>query len=72
MEEENEQIVIATCAKLLEHFDSVRIFVTKHSGSSDQTMAFSTGGGSFYAQLDQINEWKGTQDQVARERAKEE
>jgi hypothetical protein len=45
-------------ADLMEHFDSVRIFVTLHSddGSKD-TKQLDQGDGNFYAQLGQVHEW---------------
>lgn len=52
--------------KLLEHFDSVRIFVSRHDGSSAQTVSYETGGGNFYAQLGQVAEWLAIQDQYQR------
>ncbi len=50
-------------AKMLEHFDSVRIFVTLHNGGEEETQAYETGGGNFYAQLGQVKEWICIQDQ---------
>ena len=38
-----------------EHFDSVRIFVTKQSGAD--TLGFSKGQGNRYASFGQITEW---------------
>jgi len=56
--------------KLLEHFDSVRIFVTRHDGETATTQSYESGGGNFYAQLGQVREWLGIQDQYQREYAK--
>lgn len=55
---------------LMEHFDSVRIFVTRHDGSEANTACYETGGGNFYAQLGQVTEWLAIQDQFQREHAK--
>lgn len=71
MEEQEAQIVNNACYKLGEHFDSVRIFVTKHCGASTNTFCYTTGLGNFYSQIGQINEWKAIQDQTARENAKQ-
>lgn len=38
-----------------EHFDSVRVFVTRHEG--DSTLALTRGSGNNYASLGQITEW---------------
>lgn len=70
MSEEDVQLVKDVADRLMEHFDSVRIFVTKHDGTSDTTIPYTTGVGNFYAQLGQVNEWKANQDEIAREDAK--
>ncbi len=45
-------------AKLGEHCDSVRIFVTRPSpDDSTKTQSYEQGSGNFYAQFGQINEW---------------
>ena len=41
--------------KLMEHFDTVRIFVTKHE--SGETSALSIGKGNIFAQVKQIEYW---------------
>lgn len=55
-----------TVAKLSEHFDSVRVFVTLHNGGESETQSYETGGGNFYAQLGQVQEWLSIQDQYQR------
>ncbi len=55
--ESDRQMVEEAAAKLMENFDSVRIFVTKHDGGREATAAFDTGAGNFYAQLGQVSEW---------------
>ncbi len=64
--EKDHKIVDEFRERLLEHFDSVRIFVTRHSGEQDATGSYTTGGGHFYAQLGQVNEWMQIQLQQAR------
>lgn len=64
--EPEQKMVEELCAKLLEHFDSVRIFVTRHDGEKTNTASFETGGGNFYAQLGQVREWLEIQDQYQR------
>jgi len=55
--EEMDHILRRKAAQLMEHFDTVRIFVTKHDGLTQETIAMDRGGGSFYAQRGQIQEW---------------
>lgn len=63
---DEDQIRVKQAADLLiEHFDSVRIFVTKH-GSDDSTSCFEIGRGNFYAQFGQVTEWLSIQDQYQR------
>ena len=70
--EQEQKLVDDTVAKLSEHFDSVRIFVTRHEGNESNTASYETGGGNFYAQLGQIREWLGIQDQFQRQYARRE
>lgn len=42
-------------SQLLEHFDSVQIFVTSHK--ADETEAIATGEGNFLTRYGQIREW---------------
>ena len=50
-------------AKLLEHFDTVQIFVTKHDGQKDDTEAIRVGGGNFYARCGQVRQWLAAMEQ---------
>lgn len=68
--ESDQQFVQETVAKLGEMFDSVRVFVTVHDGSTSTTHSYETGSGNFYAQLGQIREWLAIQDQYQRQHAK--
>lgn len=43
--------------KLLEHYDSVRIFVSRQDGEKQVTTSVDRGGGNFYAQLGQVADW---------------
>jgi hypothetical protein len=63
---EEQARVDESVAKLLEHFDSIRIFVTRHNGQESETESYDSGGGNLYAQLGQIQEWLTFQDQYAR------
>lgn len=42
---------------LSEHFDSVHIFVTRHEGSLDGSIAANVSSGNYYARYGQIREW---------------
>ena len=55
-------------ADLMEHCQSVRIFVTLDSEwePGRVTGSYEVGGGSFYAQLGQVVEWLAIQDQYQR------
>lgn len=68
----NTMLVDQAVDNLMEHFDSVRIFVTKHDGPSEDTGSYTRGGGNFYAQVGQVTEWNGMQDQIGREHVKKE
>ncbi len=52
--------------QLIEHFDSVRITVTRHDAQSGQSRTFSTGDGNFYAQWAATREWMMHQDERAK------
>ena len=43
--------------QLGEHFDTVMIFVTLHSGNDVGTIAISRGSGNWYARYGQVQEW---------------
>lgn len=44
-------------ARLMEHFDTVHIFVTRHVSDDEGTTAASWGGGNWYARRGQIGDW---------------
>lgn len=67
MSDPEQLIVDEAVAKLLEHFDSVKIFVTRHDGDKQATDSYDAGGGNLYAQLGQIHEYLAYQDQYARD-----
>lgn len=47
----------------MEHADSVRIFITTHTGEKSETSTYTTGLGNFQAQYGQIREWLIRQDE---------
>ncbi len=52
-----QKLVNQHCEQLMEHFDSVQIFVTEHVASENSTRSYETGRGNFYSRLGQIQEW---------------
>lgn len=72
MHEEITSLCEEVKGKLLEHVDSVRIFVTFHEGATENTKSYSLGGGNFYAQLGLVREWLTRQDEYVRKDANKE
>jgi hypothetical protein len=65
--EQAEAMVREHVLQLGEHFESVRIFVTRSKPENpSDTQAIDNGTGNFYAQLGQITEWLAIQDQYQR------
>lgn len=69
--ESDRKIVNEAADRLMEHFDSVRIFVTRHRGDTEESQGYTTGGGNFYAQAGQVSEWVVTQNENVRKNARE-
>lgn len=55
--DEQGKLVDAVKNQLMEHFDTVRIMVTKHDGPSDETECYTVGGGNIYAQQGFAHDW---------------
>lgn len=68
--DEDDAILCGHVAQLLEHFESVRVFVTRSVRGDDgpASLGGSQGGGNFYAQIGQVREWLVQQDHRARMR----
>lgn len=66
---EDEKAIREVVARLMEHYDSVRIFVTRHVGQNDVTESFETGGGNLLAQLGQVQQWLTIQNRYAEHHA---
>lgn len=66
---EVQALVDEAANKLMEHVDSIQIFVTKHDGSKDESASYETGRGNFYARLGQAHEWLCIMDQYTRNHA---
>ena len=43
--------------QLMEHFDTVHIFVTRHEGNNCHTVRVDKGAGNWYAKYGQIKLW---------------
>lgn len=71
MSEIAEKMADELASKLIEHCDSVRIFITNHDGGHDQSGAYSVGRGNFYAQLGQVKDWVVRQDTLTKVEAKD-
>lgn len=54
-------------AQLMEHFDTVHIFATRHIDSDTGTVAAQHGEGNWYARRGQIGDWVTKQDAAAAE-----
>lgn len=67
--EDGQRLLDEHCAKLLEHFDVCRIFVSRNDGSRQVTVGNTTGGGNFYAQIGQVQEWIDAQRQFVKNKA---
>jgi hypothetical protein len=69
--DELDELLHACAAKLAEHVDTVRIFVTAYDGSKKQEIGRSIGVGSIYAQVGHIKEWVIQMDEEARSQSKQ-
>ena len=56
-------LVRKACESLVEHFDSVQIFVTRHEPSSGGTIRSSQGLGDWYARFGHVYCWVKAQEQ---------
>lgn len=64
------EILRRASVQLMEHFETVQIFVTRDNGPEGETMAANYGGGNWYARSGQIREWIVQQDVRAAENIK--
>lgn len=58
--EENQQALLEKFVQqLIEHFDSVQIFVTiqESEGTDMATLQLNSGAGNWYARFGQVHEW---------------
>lgn len=57
-------------AKLLEHFDTVQIFVTREKGEDSSTVNAHCGGGNWFARYGQVRNWMVQADEETREKVR--
>ena len=55
--EEKRYIIEKYCAQLMEHFDTVQIFVTEYRGEMGNTLGLEVGAGNWFARLGQVGSW---------------
>lgn len=51
---------------LMEHFDTVQVFVTKYVGIDESTIAHAQGKGNWHARIGQVREWVTRNDERTR------
>ena len=55
--DEAEKILSRHLAQIMEHFDSVRVVVTRFDPEANDTQMHSYGHGNFYAQYGAVKAW---------------
>ena len=59
-----QKVLAAAIENLYQYFDTVQIFVTKHTGGTgDETQSFSSGCGNVYARIAQTRLWAQEQEE---------
>ena len=51
------RIIQNHAAMLMEHFDCVQIFASKHKGETVGTITFNHGAGNYFARFGQVEKW---------------
>lgn len=66
-ENDDTQRLKDACVVLIEHFDSVQIFCTRHEPEEEGgTIHAAWGAGNWFARFGQISEWMVKQDETTR------
>lgn len=65
--DEATKVIDFHVAWLMEHFSTVRIFVSKYDGIARETAAISRGSGCHYSQIAQVREWVEERDEETRD-----
>lgn len=60
------EIVKGHTERLLEHFDSVQIFVTRNAPEEDGAVRIEYGGGNWFTRYGQVSAWKIREDESVR------
>lgn len=68
-DDEFDKMMDGILGRIMDHADSVRIFVSQHDG--DETRSYTIGRGNFHSQYGLVTEWMIRQDQHNREKAKQ-
>jgi len=67
-----QEILSRFASEISEHFDSVRIFATKHGdGTRSDSASFTDGRGNYFAQVGRVKEWVVMQDEITRCKSRE-
>jgi hypothetical protein len=56
---------------LMEHFDAVQVFATRHDGTRDFTVSVNYGLGNVHARRSVVRTWSLRQDEMERENVRE-
>ena len=56
---------------LMEHFDAVQVFATRHDGAKDYTVSVNYGLGNVHARRSLVRVWVLRQDEIERENVRE-
>ena len=68
-ENPDAKLVVESAEKLIEHFDSVAIFVTRHEPCEGGTFRLVAQRGNIYSNLGWVGEWLEAQHAITRARS---
>ena len=63
------ELIDNECQRLLEHFDSVQIFVSMREKEGDRSWSLSRGAGNWFTRYGQIQLWVERQNAIERKNA---
>lgn len=70
--DEECELIRANCNQLMEHFDSVQIFVTRNAPEQSGTVHLGRGEGNYFARLGQVRAWLVKEEEGLREEIRKE
>ncbi len=70
--DEERDLIKKHCDQLMEHFESVQIFVTRNSPENSGTVHVGRGEGNYFARLGQIHQWLLKEEEGFREEIRKE